>query len=84
MVEEALRSRGVLAKSLSDNGFNEINLINETFTKEQFSKNNKSKSNSDVYILNKKSFSDNVKMMHEYIEFKYFKKLMSENKNILE
>ena len=84
LVEEALRSRGVLGKSLTNRGFEEINIINEYFVKEKLSKNNKSNSNSDVYTLNNKSFNDNVKMMHEYIEFKYFKKLMRENKNIFE
>ena len=40
--------------------------------------------NSDAYTLNKKSFMEDIKMMHEFIEFKYFKKVMKLNKNIFE
>ena len=82
LVEEALRSRGVLGKSFSNKGFDEINFINESFTNEELPKNKNS--NNDLYRLNNKSFSDNVKMMHEYIEFKYFKMVMTKNKNILD
>ena len=84
LVEEALRSRGVL-----NNSFNNQKKINNNFSKvsledEYFSKNNKSPSNSDFYSINKESFSDDIKMMHEFIEFKYFKKVMKQNNNILE
>ena len=84
LVEEALRSRGVL-----NNSFNNQKKFNNNFSKvsfedEYFSKNNKSQSNSDVYTVNKESFSDDIKMMHEFIEFKYFKKVMKQNNNILE
>ncbi len=84
LVEEALRSRGVLSNSFSPNGNDQINLINEYFEKEKLSKNNNSTNNSDIYKLNKESFSENIKMMHEFIEFKYFKKFMRQNKNIYE
>ena len=66
LVEEALRSRGVLDESFGQN------------------KNNKSLGNEDVYTVNKKLLSDDIKMMHEFIEFKYFKKVMMRNNNILE
>ena len=51
---------------------------------ETFSKNNKSKSNGEDYTVNKKELSDDIKMMHEFIEFKYFKKIMKRNNNIFE
>ena len=66
LVEEALRSRGVLNESY---GFNQ---------------NNKSPLNVDEYAVNKKVLSDDIKMMHEFIEFKYFKKVMKRNNNIIE
>jgi len=69
LVEEALRSRGVL---------------NESFGQKTFSENNKSQLNVDDYEINKKVLSDNIKMMHEFIEFKYFKKIMKRNNNIIE
>jgi len=38
----------------------------------------------DDYEVNKKVLSDDIKMMHEFIEFKYFKKIMKRNNNIIE
>ena len=84
LVEEALRSRGVLNGSLGSNTINKVDLINFYFDQEKFSENNKSLRNLDDYTVNKKVLSDDIKMMHEFIEFKYFKKVMKRNKNIFE
>ena len=84
LVEEALRSRGVLNESLGHNlNFNK-DFINFSFDHETFSENNKSPLNVDEYAVNKKVLSDDIKMMHEFIEFKYFKKVMKRNNNIIE
>ena len=80
LVEEALRSRGVLSKSFPPNRSEEEKFINYSFEQEPFSKNYNSSGN-DNYTFNKKTFSDDIKMMHEFIEFKYFKKVMNQNKN---
>ena len=82
LVEEALRSRGILQKSLFLER-DDSDLINFTFKQEEISKNNKSSGNLD-YIVNKKGLSDNIKMMHEFIEFKHFKKVMKHNNDNLE
>ena len=58
--------------------------INFSFDHETFSENNNSLLNVDEYAVNKKVLSDNIKMMHEFIEFKYFKKVMKRNNNIIE
>ena len=84
LVEEALRSRGVLNESLSQNKAEKGDLINFSFDQETFSEINKSSSNVDDFKLNKKVLSDDIKMMHEFIEFKYFKKVMKRNNNIFE
>ena len=84
LVEEALRSRGVLSDTFHPNNNDKQNFINYSFEQEPFSKNNKYPGISDDYKVNKKIFSDNIKMMHEFIEFKYFKKVMKQNNNILE
>ena len=84
LVEEALRSRGVLNESFSQNHFNKHDFDNFLFDPDTFSENNKSSRNVYDYEVNKKVLSDNIKMMHEYIEFKYFKKVMKLNKNIFE
>ena len=83
LVEEALRSRGVLNDSFSLEKDYEEMFCNDLFEKDPLSKNNKSPSNNDVYKVNN-SLSDEIKMMHEFIEFKYFKKVMKRNNNIFE
>ena len=84
LVEEALRSRGVLNESYGQNQNNNKDFINFSFDHETFSENNKSPLNLDEYAVNKKVLSDDIKMMHEFIEFKYFKKVMKRNNNIIE
>ena len=84
LVEEALRSRGVLNESYGQNKNNNRNLINFSFDHETFSENNRSPLNLDEYVVNKKVLSDDIKMMHEFIEFKYFKKVMKRNNSIIE
>ena len=84
LVEEALRSRGVLNQSIGQNKIDKRDFINFSFDQETFSENNKSSLNMDEYAVNKKVLSDDIKMMHEFIEFKYFKKIMKRNNNIIE
>ena len=84
LVEEALRSRGVLNESFGQNTIQEKDLINFFLDQESFSENNKSPRIVDDYAVNKKVLSDDIKMMHEFIEFKYFKKVMKRNNNIFE
>ena len=84
LVEEALRSRGVLSESYGQNQNDKGDSINLSFDNETFSENNKSPLNVDEYVVNKKVLSDDIKMMHEFIEFKYFKKIMKRNNNIIE
>ena len=83
LVEEALRSRGVLNETFSKKDSDNYNFINLSFEQETLSKNNKSQANRDDYTINKKVLSDDIKMMHEFIEFKYFKKVMMRNNNII-
>jgi len=84
LVEEALRSRGVLSEPYDQNQNYKGNFINFSFDHETFSENNRSPLNVDEYAVNKKVLSDDIKMMHEFIEFKYFKKVMRRNNNIIE
>ena len=83
LVEEALRSRGVLNDSFTQNRNDKKDLINYFFDQETFS-DNKPSINVENYTVNKKALSDDIKMMHEFIEFKYFKKVMQQNNKILE
>ena len=84
LVEEALRARGVLNKSFNQNIIKKSDFTNFSFDQETFSENNISQPNVDEYAVNKKVLSDDIKMMHEFIEFKYFKKVMKRNNNIIE
>ena len=84
LVEEALKSRGVLKQSLGQNKIEKKDLINFSFDQETFSENNESPLDVDEYEVNKKILSDDIKMMHEFIKFKYFKKIMKRNNNIFE
>ena len=84
LVEEALRSRGVLSDSFSANTSDKLNMNNYSFKKKTFSRQSLLIDNIDDYVLNKKEFSEDVKLMHEFIEFKYFKRVMKENNDILE
>ena len=84
LVEEALRSRGILDSSFPKMKNEEEDYINESLWQEKLANSNQSMSTSDFKIENKKSFSDNIKMMHEFIEFKYFKKIIKQNENIFE
>ena len=84
LVEEALRSRGVLNQSFVQNTIGKNDLINFSFDQQIESEYNKTPLNVGDYEVNKKVLSDNIKMMHEFIEFKYFKKVMKRNNNIIE
>ena len=84
LVEEALKSRGVLNESYDQNHNDKRDFIKYSFDPETFSENNRSPLNVDDYVINKKELSDDIKMMHEFIEFKYFKKVMKRNNNIIE
>ena len=84
LVEEALRSRGVLNQYFGQNKVKKADLINFSFDQETFPENSKSPLNLDDFVFNKKVLSDDIKMMHEFIEFKYFKKVMKRNNNIFE
>ena len=84
LVEEALRCRGVLREEFQNKSNDDNKIFYNSFLQESLSNNNKSPNNSDKYKVNKKTLSDDIKMMHEYIEFKYFKKVMKQNINIIE
>ena len=78
LVEEALRSRGVLNESYGLNQNDKSDFINFSIDHETFSENNSSSLNLDEYAVNKKVLSENIKMMHEFVEFKYFMKVTQE------
>ena len=82
LVEEALRYRGFLNISFTNNSF----VIDESLN--NFKKNNKSPfynqllNKYDSSTIKNKSLNNDIKMIHEFIEFKMFKKIMNQNDNI--
>ena len=84
LVEEALRSRGVLSEPHSAEIKWNFEFHKWSYGDDLLSKSDKTLSNNDFYTLNKKSLTEDIKMMHEFIEFKYFKRIMKQNKNIFE
>ena len=69
LVEEALQSRGVL-----NNFIDKISINNDVL------QNNSLSSNNEDFILRETSLKYEVKMINEFIEYKFFKKIMSESK----
>ena len=63
LVEEALRSRGVLNKTYGQNKNDGLDFINFSFDHETFFENNKPPLNVDEYAVNKKVLSENIKIL---------------------
>ena len=84
LVEEALRSRGVLDESFSNKAFHVNDFLSNSSQNEPSINKNKSFGNNDANSVSSNYLSDDIKMMYEFIEFKYFKKVMKQNKNIIE
>ena len=84
LVEEALRSRGVLEESFSNKAIHIDDFLSDSFQHEPSLNKNKSLGNNNANSVSSNFLSDDIKMMYEFIEFKYFKKVMKENNNILE
>ena len=80
LVEEALTSRGVL-KSFKNNLSDELNcninkkllITNDAFKKETLKE-------KDTLILEERYMKDEVQMINDFIEFKFFKNIMNRNK----
>ena len=81
LVEEALRSRGVLNTSIKELSFkffsnngDALSIPNKTF-------NNEIPMVEDNNHLDDESINDEVQMINDYMEFKLFKNIMNRNKS---
>lgn len=78
LVEEALRSRGLLKNFFP-------NMIKQNTSEFNYDTNNSLSSEGNVLedlnssSINKKNFYEDLKMINEYIEYKFFKKVMNKN-----
>ena len=80
LVEEALRSRGFFNNSFSNNSFIN-NSLNDAQKNNKLSFHNDLLTNVELSTINEKSLLEDIKMIHEFIEFKLFKKIMNQNDN---
>ena len=80
LVEEALNSRGVLKSSI-DKLSNEIdNYKRDRLLISNISSNSEKNYFEDSLNLNNGSIKDEVQMINDFIEFKFFKNIMNRNK----
>ena len=77
LVEEALSSKGLLNDSLNRLYKNTGNIENSTLIT-----NDDSHKDNDILNLDTNNMEEEEQMINDYIEFKYFKKIMMKNKRI--
>ena len=82
LVEEALRSRGFLNSSFSNNSSLKEECLNNSIKNQKSSFNNELSNNYDSSNIKIKSLKEDIKMINEFIEFKFFKKIMNQNQNV--
>ena len=80
LVEEALSYRGILKNSMKnkicelDSNYNESSVISNDMS------NNKSHIDSDDFNLDESYIKNEIQMINDFIEFKFFKNIMNKNK----
>ena len=81
LVEEALSYRGALKNSLNNKLFENLGNDNESSLTNNISS-NKSHIKSNDFNLDASYIKNEVQMINDYIEFKFFKNMMKKNKKI--
>ena len=81
LVEEALRSRGVLNTSIKELSFKFCSNNDETLSIPNKTFNNEIPMVEHNNHLVDESINDEVQMINDYIEFKFFKNIMNRNKS---
>ena len=77
LVEEALSSKGLLNDSLKRSYKKPVNIENSILIT-----NDDSHKDNDILNLDTNNMEEEEQMINDYIEFKYFKKIMMKNKRI--
>ncbi len=81
LVEEALRSRGVLKTSIKELSFKFCSKNGDALSIPKKTFNNEIPKVEDNTHLDDESINDKVQMINDYIEFKFFKNIMNRNKS---
>ncbi len=80
LVEEALKSRGVLNTSIKELSFDFISNNNEALLTANKTSNGEIPNNDDNINIVNGSINDEVQMINDFIEFKFFKNIMNRNR----
>ena len=83
LVEEALRIRGVLNSPIKKLSFDFSSNNGEAFLTANKKISCEMPYDEDNYNLDDSSLNDEVQMINDFIEFKFFKKIMNRNKRII-
>ena len=84
LVEEALRIRSSINKPLFDLYNEKKTKTNGSIKEVQLKNNDNTRDFIDLDIKTRIDYIDNLKMINEFIEFKLFKKIMKQNKEVME
>ena len=84
LVEEALSNRGVLNSPIKKLSFNFSSNNNDTFLTANKKLSSEMPYVEDRFNLDDGSLSDEVQMINDFIEFKFFKNIMIRNKKKIE
>ena len=81
LVEEALRSRGVLNTSIKELSYESLCNNSEALLIPNKTRNSEIPNVENKTNLDDDSINDEVQMINDYIEFKFFKNIMNRNKS---
>ena len=81
LVEEALNSRGILNSSLDNKSLSITRDHKESLLLDNDTINNKKVNENNNSTLDKSFINDEVQMINDFIEYKFFKNIMNNNKN---
>ena len=81
LVEEALRSRGALKSQYNNFSLGENTKIDEFYKKNSQSFQSSSKDEVFLNLFNKNNHKEDLQMIHEFIEYKFFKTVINKYNN---
>ena len=88
LVEEALRSRGLVNNSFVSNSSNSNILsnsnLNNYYENKNFSSNINSSGDLNLLSKNKININEELNMINDFMEYKFFKRVMNKNKSVFD
>ena len=84
LVEEALRSRGLMKSSFGNKDNNNNFEVYSSDERYNIASKNEFSRNDNFSSINKKNINEDLRMINDFIEYKIFKRVMKQNNNILD